>query len=249
MFPLLQLGGFALPVPGLMLLAGLWLGLNAAEKEAKRQGQPPDLVYGLAISGLLGGLAGAWLWYAGRYLDTYPADPLSLFSLNANTLDTTAGLLIGLGIVLIVGYRRRLSLRPTLDLFTPGLALFAVALGLAHLAGGDAFGAPTNVPWAIELWDASRHPTQIYETALALLIFVLVWRSRRANLFPGFLFLAWVALTAAARLFLEAFRGDSVVLAGSIRQAQLAALAVLLLALWLMRQWAPAAQSVAESKE
>lgn len=240
MFPLLQFGPIAIQVPGLVLLAGLWLGLNLAEKEAVRQKQPPEPVYGLVMAALVGGILGARLWYVGRYLDTYLVDPLGIVALNTNTLDVTAGLVVGLLAAAVYAFRKKLLLRPTLDILTPGLAVFAIGLGLAHLASGDAFGTPTSVPWAIELWDANRHPTQIYEMALALLISALIWRWRRANLFPGFLFLTWVAVTAAARLFLEAFRGDSIILAASIRQAQLAALAVLLLALWLMRQWVPA---------
>jgi prolipoprotein diacylglyceryltransferase len=41
------------------------------------------------------------------------------------------------------------------------------------------------------------------------------------------LFLAWLAMTAAGRLFLEAFRGDSVIALGSLRAAQLISLIVL----------------------
>ncbi|GAB4262616.1 MAG: prolipoprotein diacylglyceryl transferase [Candidatus Promineifilaceae bacterium] len=239
MFPLLQLGPVALQVPGLILLAGLWIGLNVSEKEAVRQKRPSDIVYGLVMAAITGGILGARLWYVGRYLDTYLADPLGIIALDTNTLDATAGLLIGLLAAAAYGLRKKLPLRPTLDILTPGLAVFAIALGLAHLASGDAFGAPTNLPWAIELWDASRHPTQVYEMVLATAVFLLIWKARKSSPFPGFLFLAFVALTAVSRLFLEAFRGDSVLVAGGIRQAQLAALLVLLAALWLMRQWFP----------
>lgn len=240
MFPLLQFGPFALPVPGVLLIISLWLALNAAEKEALRQKRPSDFVYNLTIFGLVGGILGARLWYVGRYLDTYLSNPLGIVALDANTLDPTAGLIIALIAMTLYGYRKKIPLRPTLDILTPGLAVIAIGLGLSHLASGDAFGAPTTVPWAIDLWDASRHPTQIYEIVLATAVFLIIWQARKNNPFPGFLFLTFVALTAASRLFLEAFRGDSVIVADSIRQAQLAALAVLLLALGLMRQWSPA---------
>jgi phosphatidylglycerol:prolipoprotein diacylglycerol transferase len=240
MFPLLQLGSFALQVPGVILLAGLWIGLNVAEKEAVRQKRPSELVYGLVMAALAGGILGARLWYVGRYLDTYLADPLGIVALDTNTIDQTGGLVIGLLAAAAYGSRKKLPLRPTLDILTPGLAVFAIGLGLAHLASGDAFGTPTSVPWAIELWDAHRHPTQIYEILLATAVFILIWRGRKSSPFSGFLFLAFVALTAVSRLLLEAFRGDSIIVAGSIRQAQLVALVVLLLALWLMRLWHPA---------
>ncbi len=240
MFPLLQLGPVAVQVPGLILLAGLWIGLNVSEKEAVRQKQPPELVYGLIMAALIGGILGARLWYVGRYLDSYLADPLAIVALSTNTVDASAGLIIALLTAAAYAIRKKLPLRPTLDILTPGLAVFAISFGLAHLASGDAFGAPTNLPWAIDLWDASRHPTQVYEILLATAVFFLVWRMRKDIPFSGFLFLAFMALTAVSRLFLEAFRGDSVLVAGGIRQAQLAAMAALLLALWLMGQWYPA---------
>ena len=39
MLPTLQLGPLALQVPGLVLLAGLWLGLTLSERRARRIGE------------------------------------------------------------------------------------------------------------------------------------------------------------------------------------------------------------------
>ena len=237
MYPLLQLGPIAIQVPGLILVLATWLGLSLSEKEAVRQKRPPEPLYGLVMTGIISGILGAKLWYVGRYLDTYLADPLGIFSVNSNTFDATAGMVIGAMAGIIYGYRKILPLRATLDLLTPGLATFSVGLGLSHLASGDAFGAVTEVPWAIYLWDARRHPTQVYECILALMVLGVIWRLRQMALYPGFLFLSWLSLTAVSRLFLEAFRGDSIIVANSIRQAQLVPLILLLISLWLMRQW------------
>ncbi len=237
MFPLLQLGPVALQVPGLILLISLWFGLNIVEKEAERRKLSPETMYGLVVFGLFGGIIGGRLWYVGRYLDAYLDDPLGIISLNANTIDPLAGAIIGLVLAVLYGYRKKLPLRPTLDTLTPGIAFFAIGVGVSHLASGNAFGAPTELPWAIYLWDANRHPTQIYEILLAAVIFAVIWVIRKEALYSGFLFLAWLAMTAASRLFLEAFRGDSTIVAGGIREAQLAALVVLLASLWLMQRW------------
>lgn len=227
-----------IPVAGLVLLAGFWLGLEVAERTAPPFAVPAEHIYGLAFSALLLGVMGARGGYVLRYLDSYLRDPRAILALNSNTLDTTAGLLVGLLVALAYVRWRRLPLRRTLDSLAPGLALFAVAVGVAHLASGDAFGAPAGVPWTVDLWDERRHPSQVYEIVAALLIFLTIWRLRRTNPFPGFLFALWLALAAVARLFLEAFRGDSVVVAGNIRQAQLASLLLALFSLWLMSNWA-----------
>lgn len=227
MFPILQLGPLALRLPGLFLLAGVWLGMTLIDREAPRHKVPGAVLSSLVFYGLLAGIVGARVAYALRYTGIYAGDPLSLFSLNPFTLAPAEGFLIALTVVFVLGLRRHLPLWPTLDTLTPGLAAFAILLGIAHLSSGDAFGAPTSVPWAIELWGAQRHPTQVYEILLATLALAVVWRLRRIRAFPGFPFLAWLALTAAGRLFVEAFRGDSVIIAGGLRGAQLVSLVIL----------------------
>ena len=69
------------------------------------------------------------------------------------------------------GQRRHLPLWRSLNALTPSLSAFPVSVGVAHLSSGDAFGTPASMPWAIELWGARRHPTQVYEILLGLLTF------------------------------------------------------------------------------
>ena len=95
----------------------------------------------------------------------------------------------------------------------------------------DAFGAPTTVPWAIDLWGASRHPSQIYETIAAALIFLAILRLKSRSFFSGFIFTLWILLTAIGRLFLEAFRGDSVLIFDGLRSAQVVSLALTIVAM------------------
>jgi hypothetical protein len=45
-----------------------------------------------------------------------------------------------------------------LDALTPGLAVMMIALGLANLASGNAYGEPAQVPWSIFLWGEWQQP-------------------------------------------------------------------------------------------
>jgi len=239
MLPVLQVGPLAIQLPGLILLAGVWFATLVAEWTAARRGIEPDRVTSLIMISLVAGIVGARLGYALRFLDLYLDRPLALLALNPNTLAGFEGFVVGVLAGLIYAQRRKLSLLCVLDVLAPGLALFMITLGLAHLASGDAFGAPTSLPWAIELWGADRHPSQLYETLLAGLIFWLMLKLEQRTNFDGFLFTSFVGLQAAGRLFLEAFRGDSRMIAGSLRVAQLASLGLLvasLLALHLLRR-------------
>jgi len=231
MLPILQLGPLAIQLPGLLLLVGVWVGVTLAERQAPRHGVPPAQLNNLVFLGLVAGLIGARLGYAVRYADVYLASPLSLLALTPVTLAPIDGAATGLIVSLIYAQRKELPLWATLDSLTPGLASVMVALGFAHLASGDAFGAPASLPWSVDLWGAARHPSQVYEILAAVAIMVLVLRLDRKAQFPGMAFLVFIALTAGARLFLEAFRGDSVIVFDGLRQAQLGALILLLLAL------------------
>ena len=236
MLPFLRIGPFTLQAPGLALLVGVWIGSSLAEKEAARLRLNAADIYNLIFYCLVAGVVGARLAYAARYLSAYLANPISLLALTPATLWPAAGMVIGLAVAALFGWRRRLPLRPTLDALAPGLAALMVALGVAHFLSGDAFGAPATLPWAIHLWDDDRHPSQVYETLAALAVLALAWK-RPLGIGRGLNFVLVVALSAAARVFLEAFRGDSVVWAGGFRAAQVVGLVLLAACLWLLRRW------------
>jgi len=242
--PFIRLGPFLLQLPGLALLIGVWIGSALAEKEAERLKLNPADMYNVIFYGLVAGLIGARLIYATQYLSVYLANPWSLFALTPVTLSPSAGLVVGVAAAALFGWRKRLPLRPTLDALAPGLAVFMIGFGIAHFLSGDAFGAPAYgpnavaLPWAIYLWNDYRHPSQIYETIAALAAFAVVWKRPFDKPGDGVNFLLLVSLSAAARVFLEAFRGDSVVWLGGFRAAQVIGLLALAASLWLMRVWA-----------
>jgi len=139
---------------------------------------------------------------------------------------------------LVYGQKKSLPLWQTLDTLTPGLAALAICIGVAHLASGDAFGMPTQIPWRIYLWGEYRHPTQIYEIILFALLFIFIvsttnkWRATT----PGMLFLVFLASSAAINLVVEAFRGDSLLYLDTFRTVQLISWLVLALSLWGIRK-------------
>ncbi len=233
MFPILQIGPLALQTPGLMYLLGLWFGLSLAEKFAPKRGVSADTLYNLVFTGLIAGILGARLGYVMQYPDAFLASPLSLVSLNPGLLDPFSGFAAALLAALVYGARKKLALWNTLDALTPFFAVFMIGAALANAASGAAFGMETSLPWGIDLWGAKRHPTQFYELAGAILILLALGsRSKDTFLSAGRLFLAFLALTAGARLFFEAFRGDSALILDGLRTAQVLAWLVLAGALW-----------------
>jgi len=231
MFPILQIGPLAIQLPGLLLLVGLWIGTQIAERETARYKLDSGLISNMIFIALAAGIIGARLGYALKYIDLFLSEPLNLLALNPNTLSTMEGIVVGLIAAVIYAQRKGLSLLPTLDTLALGAAVFTIFVALAHLSSGDAFGASTTVPWAIELWGADRHPSQIYELLFAVSVMLVILQVRKTRAFSGFIFTQFVVFAAISRLFLEGFRGDSSIVFGIIRSAQLISFAVMIFAL------------------
>lgn len=227
MMPILQVGPLAIQLPGLLILAGVWVGSLTIDRQAARAGVSGDRLSKVVFLSLVVGIVAARLGYVLRYLSAYLVDPLGIVALTPQTLSLAEGVVGALLFAWVYGRRVGLPLWPALDALTPMFAIVAVFLGLSHLASGDAFGASAVLPWAIEMWGAARHPSQVYETMAALAVLGAILALRRRALPSGTLFLVWVGLTAFSRLFLEAFRGDSVLVLGGVRSAQVVSLAVL----------------------
>jgi phosphatidylglycerol:prolipoprotein diacylglycerol transferase len=236
MLPTFQIGPVSIQTPGIVIILSLWIGLSLAERQAPKHHINPDNLYNLVFITLISSIIGARLVYLARYPSAFSSHPLSLISLNPGLLDFWGGFGFGFVAAVIYAQRIRPSLWPILDSLTPIFALLAIGAGLAHLASGDAFGAPTHVPWGIELWGTTRQPSQLYESLAAVSIAFIVWpgswlmRDKPA----GSIFLSFIALSAGARLFLEAFRGDSLVFGNKLRGSQIIAWLILALSLWLL---------------
>lgn len=237
MYPYLRVGPYLLQLSGLALLVGVWFGITLIEKEAARLKVNATKVTNTLFYGLIAGLIGARLGYALQFLDVYISNPISVFSLNTNTLSPGAGLIFGLVVAIFYGQRNKMALRPTLDALTPGFALIMVTLGIAYILNGNAYGAPTQLPWSIFLWSDYRHPSQIYQTVAAAGILLIALRKHLGNPGSGLNFWLFIGLSAIANIFLEAFRGDSVIWGEGFRAAQLTGLIVLAISIFFIQQW------------
>jgi prolipoprotein diacylglyceryl transferase len=245
MYPILNVGPAAIQLPGLILLVGFYLSLTLAGRLAKSAGFSEDAIFNAGMMALLGGLVGARLGYVALNWSAYQNDLGGIFALTTGGLSVPAGLLVGLGIAaLYLGLRlsrSQASAAALLDALAPALAAMLAFVSLANLSAGSAYGQLSDLPWAIQLWGARRHPTQIYELLAAVATLgILLWvRPRRP--YEGFVFLLFVLIFGGARLFLEAFRADPWLLPGGFRAMQILSLGAILLALgWMARRTHPA---------
>lgn len=223
---------FAPPRHLILLLAALWVGLALSERRAERHNISKDALNNIVYYSLFGFALGGRILYALSNFSAFIQSPLSIFSPNLDLFDPWAGLIVSVIVAFVYGSRQKLVLWSTLDALTPLFAMLTIGLSLSHLAAGTAFGSPTTLPWGIEMWNATRHPTQIYELLASLFIFGVIW-FRKSKAPAAYDFFLFAALTAGARLFLEGFRDDSTLIFGNLRLAQVIAWIVLAATLYV----------------
>lgn len=242
MFPILNIGPLAIQTPLLLLLLGLWLGMSVGSRFSERFGVSSKSLDDLILISILAGLIGGRILFFVRFPGALLENPTSLLSLNPKLFLLTGALLVGGVAFLVLLQRKGLPIWNTLDALSLPLAIFFIFLGLSHLASGSVYGATTSVPWAIHLWSANRHPTQVYEILVSILVFILTWMrfqslqiNEVSNKEPGSLFLSFVSLLSLGWILIEPFRADSVYLVGNLRFIQVVAFTCLMASFWFMR--------------
>jgi phosphatidylglycerol:prolipoprotein diacylglycerol transferase len=252
---LFQIGNFSLPTYGLLVAIGVLAGLTVAARLAQRQGEDPEKAWNLGILALLSALVGAklllivndWGWYG-----QHPREIFSLSMLQAGGV-FYGGLLAAIAASLWYIRRNRMPVLRTCDAFAPGIALGHAIGRLGCFAAGCCYGKPTNLPWGVTFTNPLAHeivgtplnvhihPTQLYEAAVELInFFILYWLVRHKK-FEGQVIGAYMFLYGFARYFLEFVRDDperGSVLGGLMTGTQLISVGLVIAGglIWLLRR-------------
>lgn len=213
---------FAPPRHMILLVIAAWVGLTLAEKRAGRHGISKDDLNNLTFNGLIGFIIGGRISFILQNIPSFIKNPVDIVSINPDIFDLFGAIATAFIVAFIYTQRHSLPFWSTLDALTPFFAIMVIGLGLSHLAAGTAFGKETDLRWGINLWNATRHPTQIYETLASFITFILIW-FKKHDPRPGILSLTFAALTAGYQLFILAFRADNILIFNGISQNQVAA--------------------------
>jgi phosphatidylglycerol:prolipoprotein diacylglycerol transferase len=151
------------------------------------------------------------------------------------------------GVTLLVTCRR-LGVQPGRALDTAAMFIpIAQACGrVGNIINGDIIGYRSNLPWATAYTNPANsfvpqlgvpyQPAAAYELLFSLALFGLLWTLRRRFTVPGTLFVVWLVLYSVGQ-FVLFFGRANVVVALGLKQAQLTAIAVVLLAIPLYLLW------------
>jgi phosphatidylglycerol:prolipoprotein diacylglycerol transferase len=232
---LITIGSFYLPTYGVLLAIAYltaiwWLGRKAA-----RENLPKERIFDLSLYILASAIIGAKLLLAVVDFREYLEDPHDAMELLRSGGVFQGGLIAATAVGFWYIRKHRLPLWRVTDMAAPSIALGEAIGRWGCFAAGCCYGKRTSVPWAITFTDpfaheavgtplnTPLHPTQIYLSLNALVLFAVCEYFYRRKKFDGEVFWIYVLGYALTRGIIEEFRGDLVrgfVIPGVLSTAQ-----------------------------
>lgn len=221
-----------------MFVIAICISLFCAAIRAKKKNLPSEMALDIGLYIVLSGVIGARLIYVLLHLSSYHHNLLQMINLRTGGLSWHGALLGGLIAIVLYCLKNKLSIGAILDLFSPsfilGLAIGRIGCFLngccyGKIASGNLgkFFTKFNIP-------QGRHPAQLYELFLDLIVFfLLLWWDKKTK-FSGELYLVFLMLYSAVRFIVEFYRFDIFVYSG-ITLAQYISLAIIVICLiWII---------------
>jgi phosphatidylglycerol:prolipoprotein diacylglycerol transferase len=244
---------------GILIVTGIMLGAVYAAWRSRVDGENPEHIWNALILAILLGILGARLYHVFSSPEGgmvgwsyYRENPIKILHIWEGGLGIY-GAIIGGGLGIVI-YTLRAKLKPLqwLDYAAPGVALGQAIGRWGNFINQELYGPPTTLSWGVIVDARHRiaqytdlvayppetlfHPTFLYESVLALLLFAtlaVVHMKLRDRLLLGDVLLGYLAGYSIVRFFVEYFRPDAWMI-GKIAAAQLFAIILALVATALL---------------
>lgn len=230
-----QLGPFKVHWYGIILTSAMLIGTILAARQAKRKGMDPDHIYNLALFIIPCAILSARLYYVIFNWSYYSINLREIPAIWHGGLAIHGAILGGLVVGYLYTRHHSLNFWVLADILAPSLVLGQAIGRWGNYANQEAYGVPTNLPWAMYIAGEYRHPTFLYESLWDLgVFFILLWqRKKNEKLKDGDLFLIYLVLYSIGRFFVEGLRTDSLML-GPLRMAQVISLVFIALGIGIL---------------
>ena len=238
----LQVTGF-----GIAVVLSFVVAQMIAQEEMNRRGYDPAPIADMVFGAVVGGLLGAKLYFV-IVLGNWDA----LFARGGFVF--WGGFVGGAAGVLLVAWRKKVPIMRTLEVTAASMAA-GYAIGRTGCWDvGDDYGRPWDGPLAVQFPEGAPpstagimssefgvsfppgtdpnaviavHPTQLYEVAMSLVMFAVLWRMRKHKHAEGWLFGIYLILAGLERFVVEIFRAKDDHLAIGLTIAQVIAFAAI----------------------
>jgi phosphatidylglycerol:prolipoprotein diacylglycerol transferase len=223
MFPrLIQIGSFYLPTYGVILAIAYLVGIWMLRRKAQAEGLPEQKIFDFSLYVLAAAILGAKALLVIVEWRRYASNPRSLVEVFRSGGVFYGGLIAATAVGIWYMKKHRLPAWKVADMGAPSIALGEAIGRWGCFAAGCCYGKPTDGPLGVRFTDpfaheavgtpldVPLHPTQLYLSVNAFLIFLILQWAYRRRTFDGEVFWLYVLLYAITRGLIENFRGDSV---------------------------------------
>jgi phosphatidylglycerol:prolipoprotein diacylglycerol transferase len=223
MFPrLIRIGSFYLPTYGVILAIAYLVGIWLLRRKARDEGLPEQKIFDFSLYVLAAAILGAKALLVIVEWRHYVENPRSLVEVLRSGGVFYGGLIAATTVGIWYMKKHRLPAWKIADMGAPSIALGEAIGRWGCFAAGCCYGKPTDGPLGVRFTDpfahdavgtplgVPLHPTQIYLSVNAFLIFLILQWAYRRRTFDGEVFWLYILLYAITRGLIENFRGDSV---------------------------------------
>lgn len=206
---------------GLMFAIGFWIGYNIMYKIFRHEGAPERwlgiLFLWVAAGTVIGARLGHVFFYEWDYYSMHPSKILAIWEGGLASHGGTIGIMIAVILFSIITTRRNPLW--TFDRLVIPIALVGAMIRFGNLMNSEIYGHPTTLPWGFifvrgnEYPGLPCHPTQLYESACYLALFVLLmwmyWK-KNAERRPGLIFGVFFTVLFSCRFLIEFVKNPQV---------------------------------------
>jgi len=217
MYPtLIRIGEITLHTYGLFIVIGIFAGLYIIKMEALRIGLDFKHVSETLFWAIWAGLIGSRIFYVLYFPNEFIQNPIEIIKIWKGGLVFHGGIIFAFPITIYFLKKYKLPILKTFD-------TLAIALPLAHFFGrlgcffaGCCYGAVCELPWAVVFnhpesiapTNVPLHPTQLYEAMANLILFSMLYISRKKTEKEGIKISIYLIGYGTIRFVVEFFRGD-----------------------------------------
>lgn len=216
---------------GVLITIGMAAGFATALRQAKKENFDTELIWDFFIPAIIFGVIGARIYYVLFFWDMYKDDPLSIFNIRQGGLAIYGGVIAAILTCYIFTKIKKISFLKFLDICIPGLIVGQIIGRWGNFMNREVFGGYTDGLFAMRLpimdvrsrdvsLELAEHmfadnvnyiqvmPTFLYESALNLIVFLIMILYRKHKKFQGEITLIYLGGYGIVRFFVEGLRTD-----------------------------------------
>ncbi len=209
-------GPISLNSYGLMVALGFFIGINLAIRRAKKEDEDEKKISNLIVLIFFSSIIGSRLLHVfAEDFDKYLDNPIKVFYLWEGGYAFLGGYV--LAVLASIWYTRKhgMIFLKIADIMSPSISIGLAFGRMGCFLAGCCYGKECDLPWAVIFPPHTTgragvflHPTQIYESLSAIIIFVILLIVQNRKKFHGEVLYVFLIIYSVVRFLIEFVRDD-----------------------------------------